>query len=280
MNLLRFTPIFLLALAGLGCENETAHESTSTTTQESPIDNSQINNDRASIAQTRDNETQWEDTTGTGTIGKSTEFKKGDLVPCPDRMAEFSLAIDACRKDVVYYRFSQTFCHYQDGSFDPRKESGMSSLGTNLTDLVGGSLSGNHFYVRLTPDSATIRINWNVTQNRQSERFPGEFDVVLGGNGSVDLGNEKQLKWSFETVDKESFTVCGIFGVALRMLRCVRLSVQPCKIARWRQVRQFGMACHRWMPGPDFVITIDGLTSTRKRSTFDAANVPLRISTE
>jgi len=139
----------------------------------------------------------WELVNDGESIGETATFEVGDLVPCPDEFAEFTLLINANVNGVGYYRFSQTFCRFGTVSFDPYDERGMRSPEFTLTDLVGGDLSGNHFFTKLEPESASVRTKWKITQREDTQEFNAEFDVRAKHNGSLDLGNGKALDWSF-----------------------------------------------------------------------------------
>ena len=179
-----------------GCKFQTNDKSTVAMTQDSKSPSDTV----VSREPKPEDETEWQETGSVGTIGEQTEFESGDLVPCPKDMATFSLDIEAIKNGDVYYRFSQPFCFYKNGEFNPANQHGMSTLNIKLATLVGGSLAGNHFYTKLTSESATIRVDWAITNEHDSETFSGEFKAVRDRNGHVDLGVDRKLKWSFKPV--------------------------------------------------------------------------------
>ena len=77
----------------------------------------------------------------------------------------------------------------------------MNSTTVILVDLIGGSVSGSHFFAKLGPDSTTVKIDWDVSQQIDTQKFEAEFVARSGENGSVDLGNGKKLDWSFKSAE-------------------------------------------------------------------------------
>jgi hypothetical protein len=131
------------------------------------------------------------------------DFQPGDLIPCPADYADWFLTVEAMYGDEVLYCHEQPFCRYDGANVDPREEEGMNRfriVGCRLMD--NAALSGEEFYAELDPDGVALDVDWNIVHGeRRLSEFKSRLTMKPGLFGTVDLGQDRRLRWSFDTAD-------------------------------------------------------------------------------